>query len=56
MVTRQFAIDALVELAVAGITDVESLIAAIIFRQLLLDDVRLNGDAEMVSLAGQVGR
>src|SRR5262249_40072321 len=49
-------VDALIELAVAGVTHVECLIASVIFSQLLLDDVGLNGDAKVIGLAGQVGR
>jgi hypothetical protein len=55
MVAGEIGVDALVEFAVAGITHVEGLVAAVIFRELLLDDVRLDGHAEMVGLAGEVG-
>src|SRR5712692_7945132 len=55
MVAGQVGVDALVELAVAGTVRVERLIAAVIFRELLLDNVRLDGHAEMVGLAGEVG-
>src|SRR6267142_2048291 len=34
---------------------VEGLIAAVIFRELLLDDVRLDGHSEMVGLASEIG-
>src|ERR1700694_5622969 len=55
MVAAEIGVDALVEFAVAGIADVKRRIAAVIFRKLLLDDVRLDGYAEMVGLAGEVG-
>src|SRR6266576_1165886 len=55
MVAAEIGVDALVEFAVAGIADVERRIAAVIFRELLLDDVRLDGYAEMVGLAGEIG-
>src|SRR6201987_867484 len=56
VIARQFRIDALVKLAVAGIADVERFVAAVILRQLLLDDVGLNGDAQVVGLAGKIRR
>src|SRR5258708_1098201 len=46
---------ALVDLAGAGIADVEGLVAAVIFGELLLDDVGLNSDAEVIGLASEVG-
>ena len=55
VIAAEVGVDALVEFAVAGITDVESRIAAIIFGEFLLDDVGLNGDAEVIGLTGEVG-
>src|SRR6266851_1193889 len=55
MIAAEVGVDAFVELAVAGIAHVQRGIAAVIFRELLLDDVRLDGHAEMVGLAGEVG-
>src|SRR5258705_2248313 len=48
-------VNAFVELAVVGIADVEGLVAAVIFGELLLDDVGLNSDAEVIGLASEVG-
>ena len=50
VVGRQLRIDRLVRLA-----EVERVVAAVGLRQLLLDDVGLDRDAEVVGLAGQVG-
>ena len=55
MIAAEVGVNTLVKLAVAGIAYVESLVAAVIFRKFLLDDVGLDGHAEMVSLAGEVG-
>src|SRR5437762_11206338 len=55
VIAREISVDALVKFSVAGIAYVESLVAAVIFRKLLLDDIRLDGHAEMVGLAGEVG-
>src|SRR5262245_39127438 len=55
MITGEIGVNALVKFAVARIAHVESFVAAIIFRKLLFDDVGFDGDAEMVSLAGEVG-
>jgi hypothetical protein len=55
MIAAEIGVDALVKFAIAGIAHVEGLIAAVIFRELLLDDIGLNGHAEMVGLAGEVG-
>src|SRR6266446_7422820 len=54
VIAAEIGVDALVKLAVAGITHVKRLIAAVILRELLLDDVGLDGHAEMVGLAGEV--
>src|SRR5438477_426708 len=43
MIAAEVRVYALVKFAVAGITHVEGLITAVIFRELLLDDVRLDG-------------
>ena len=55
MIGGQFGVDALVELAVAGVACVERLVAAVVLRELLLDDVGLDRDAEVVGLAGEIG-
>src|SRR5437660_10617821 len=52
MVAGEIGVNAFVELTVAGIAHVQGLVAAVIFGEFLLDDVGLNGDAEMVGLAG----
>jgi hypothetical protein len=44
-------VDLLVGLAVA----LQRVVAAVVLGQLLLDDVGLDGDAEVVGLAGEVG-
>ncbi len=54
MITGKVGVDALVEFSVTGIAHVESQIAAVIFGHFLLDDVGLNGDAEMIGLAGEI--
>ena len=56
MIRTEIGVDPRVELAVTGITHVEHLVAAVEFGLLLLDDVRLDGDAKVVGLRGQVGR
>src|SRR3954449_5906882 len=55
MVGRELRVDALVDLAVARLLRPDRLVAAVVLRELLLDDVRLDRDAEVVGLAGQVG-
>ena len=55
MIAGEVGIDALVEFTVAGIAHIQRRVAAIIFREFLLDDVGLNSDAEMVGLSGEVG-
>src|SRR5262245_59459090 len=55
MIAAQVGVDALVELAVAGAAGIERLEAAVVLRQLLLDDVRLDGHAQVVGLAREVG-
>src|SRR5262245_12182061 len=55
MIAGQFGIDAFVELAVTGTARVQGFEAAIIFRKFLFDDVRLNRDAEVIGLTGEVG-
>src|SRR5229473_7040587 len=55
MIAGEIGVNALVEFAVAGIAHVEGLVAAVIFREFLLDDVGFDGDAEMVGLPGEVG-
>ena len=56
MIGAEFGVDAVVELAVARVAHVEHLVAAVQFRLLLLDDVGLDGHAEVVRLRRQVGR
>src|SRR5580698_7995608 len=56
VVAVEFGVDARVEFAVTRIADVERFVAAVIFGKLLLDDVGLDGDAEMIGLTGEVGR
>ena len=51
MVRREFRINLLVRLA-----EIQRIVSAVILRQLLLDDVRFDRDAEMIGLTGQVGR
>ena len=51
MVAGEIEVNALVELAVTGIAHVESLIAAVVLRKLLLNDVGLDGHAQMICLA-----
>ncbi len=55
MIAGEIGVNALIKFAVAGITHVQGLVAAVIFGELLLDDVRLDGYAEMVGLAGEIG-
>lgn len=54
VIAAEIGVDALVKFAIAGIAHVEGLIATVIFGQLLLDDVGLDGNAEVVSLTGKV--
>src|SRR5213082_4079866 len=54
MIAGKFCVDALIEFAVAGIAHIEGLVAAVIFRKLLLDDVGFNGDTEVIGLPGEV--
>jgi hypothetical protein len=55
VIAGEVGVNTLVELTVAGVAHVEGRVAAVIFGKLLLDDVGLNGDAEMIGLAGEVG-
>src|ERR1700732_765382 len=55
MIAGEIGVDALIKFSVTGIAHVQRLVAAIIFGQLLLDDVGLNGYTQMVGLAGEVG-
>src|SRR6267154_6917448 len=55
MIAGEVGVNTFVEFAVAGIAHVEHLIAAIIFGELLFNDVGFDGDAEMIGLAGEVG-
>src|SRR5260370_2966374 len=56
VIARKVRVDALIELTVAGTVHVKRLVAAVIFWKLLLDDIRLDGHAEMIGLAREVGR
>ena len=51
----EFGVDLLAELAVGGVARVEGAKAAVVGGELLLDDVGLDGGAEVVGLAGEVG-
>ena len=55
MLAAQLAVDALVELAIRRIAAVERAVAAGLGRQLLLDDIRAQRDAQVIGLPGQVG-
>jgi len=55
VIARKVGVDALVEFAVTGVAHVEGFVATVVFRQLLLDDVRLDRDAEVIGLTGEVG-
>lgn len=55
VIRGELCVDALVELAVAGTAGIECLVAAIVLRELLFDDVRLDRDAKVVGLTGEVG-
>ena len=56
VVGGEFGVNALVELAVARGAGVEGLEAGVIFRKFLFDDVRFDGAAEVVRLAGEISR
>ena len=56
MARGELLVDTLVRLAVRVLLGVEGEEAAVVLRQLLLDDVRLQRDAEVVGLAREVGR
>ena len=51
----QVGVHPLVPLAVRRAAGVQRRVAAVVGGQLLLDDVRLDGHAEVIGLAGQVG-
>ena len=55
VIRGELCVDALVELAVAGTAGIECLVSSIVLRELLLDDVRLDRDAEVVGLTGEIG-
>ena len=55
MVAGELGVHPLVEFAIARAALVQGLEPAVVLRQLLLDDVGLDGDAQVVGLAGQVG-
>ena len=52
----ELGVDAVVGLAVGVLLGGQRLVAAVVGGQLLLDDVGLDGDAQVVGLAGEVGR
>ena len=56
MVAVQFAIDALVVLAIRNAVRVQCNEAAVVLRKFLLDDIRFHRYAEMICLSGQIGR
>ena len=49
----EIGVDAIVELPVAALR-VHHRVAAVVFRLLLLDDIRLNGDPEVIGLSGEI--
>ena len=49
MIGRQFAVDLLV-----GLAELQGFVASVVLGQLLFDDVRFDGHAEVVCLSGQV--
>ena len=55
MIAGQFGVNALVQFAVARAAGVQRFEAAVVLRQLLLDDVGLDGHAQMIRLAGEIG-
>src|SRR5690242_18173988 len=55
MITTELAVYPLVGLSIAGTFHVEREITPVILRELLLYQVRTDGHAEVVGLAGQVG-
>ncbi len=55
VITGQLLVDTLVEFAVGRIAGVEGEESTVIFRQFLFDDIGLDGDAQVVRLAGEVG-
>ena len=56
VVGGELGVDALVEFAVGAGARVEGFESAVIFGELLFDDVGFDGDAEVVGLSGEVGR
>jgi len=55
MIAGQVGVNSLIEFSVAGVSHVEGHVAAVILGHFLLDDVGLDGDAEMIGLAGEIG-
>ena len=53
VVAGKIGVNTLVELAVTGIADVERQVAAVIFGELLFDDIGLYRDAEVIGLPGR---
>src|SRR6201999_2961246 len=53
VIAVEIGVDTLVEFAVARTAHVQRFVAAVIFGQLLLDDVGLDGYAEMIRLTGE---
>ena len=51
MIAREIGIDLLVRLS-----EVQRVVAAVVLRQLLFDDVGLDRDAQMIRLSGQIRR
>ena len=54
VIGRQLGVHALVDLTVGRFGLLNSEVATVVLRKLLLDDVRTDGDAEVVGLAGKV--
>jgi hypothetical protein len=50
MVTCKLGVNALIKLAIAGTSGVQGFEAAVVLGQFLFDDIRLDGDAEVISL------
>ncbi len=55
MVRGEFGINPFIQFAVAGVSRVQRLVAAVVLRQLLFDDIRLDGHAEVIGLSTEIG-
>ena len=54
MLAGQLRVNALIQFAIAGTASIQRFKPAVILRQFLLDDVRLNRHPQMICLPGQV--